>query len=220
MTPTGRRIIFAADRSPDPDVLLYDATSGRYERHQFSVTIGGWAPSDVRNAYGHPDGVIAGCELIDATGSTISIHTWRHDPDAPGGIPGDPYTERGDVQSDGPLDAEVQLPAWYDGQGRQVMVRDVIVQFRKWNGNGAVHNKMNLQVRAEGGYQAGPSEWTDPARWVEPASKASFDGRDDSWRAAFGQQGYGNGFSLRFTNMAGVALREVIVLVNVRTAKT
>jgi hypothetical protein len=57
------------------------------------------------------------------------------------------------------------------------------------------------------------------AYWDEPCERSSTSGTDESWRINVGSQGWGNGFQLHILKMMGVALREVIVLCNVRTER-
>jgi hypothetical protein len=117
--------------------------------------------------------------------------------------------------------ASFRLPTWLDGQGRQVLVRSLVIQFRKW---GPIQqlgetNVMAIRVVAEGGYERPPVS-SRVQRWEEPRDRAEVTGTDDSWRVGFHDQGWGNGFSIHFDEIAGLAIREVIALCEVRTTRT
>lgn len=44
-------------------------------------------------------------------------------------------------------------------------------------------------------------------------------GADDSWRVNLGEQGFGNGFQIEIPRMVGLAIREIVALVDVRTER-
>jgi hypothetical protein len=100
-----------------------------------------------------------------------------------------------------------------------VQVRSIIVQFRKWaSGVAGTRNQIQVRLDAHGAYGRGSTPG-EVAYWDEPCERSSTSGTDESWRINVGSQGWGNGFQLHILKMMGVALREVIVLCNVRTER-
>lgn len=122
--------------------------------------------------------------------------------------------------SPGLVSGEVLFPAWFDSQGRQVRVKSVIIQFRKWtSGVADSMNRLDCQIVRAGAYEGGESV-SEVQTWTEASASATDDGVDDSVRFGFGDQGFGNGFRIKIPVMQGVAIREIVALVDIRTAKT
>ena len=74
--------------------------------------------------------------------------------------------------------------------------------------------------------------WVELHRWFEPSERnppigddpfglgrVHDSGADDSWRVNVGEQGFGNGFQIEIPLMVGLAIREVVALVDVRTER-
>jgi hypothetical protein len=218
VTPTNRRLMFLGDDGATSKVYSYGST-GIWTHDTVPVLLGGMAPSDVRGAYQLPEHVVFATQRTYNAESFPKIWSVVHDLDRPARMsdrwssPYDQSMPAGDVLVRG----QVNLAAWYDSQGRQVRVRSVEVHFRKWD-QGIVGgtNMITARVDARSAYDYGTTPGIE-ATWQEPMTSSSPDGTEDSWRFNVGEQGFGNGFQVVFTGIYGVALREVVVTVDVRT---
>lgn len=221
VTPTERRLLLAGDDGATTKIWSYG--DGVWTHHHYGVLIAGVAPSDVRMSYLLPEHVVFATKR-SYNAEPLKIWSIEHDRDRPAFVsdqwasPWDQSMQTGDVLVKG----ELSLPMWFDGQGRQVRVRSVVVQFVKWN-QGVTDgvNQMTARVDSIGPYDRGITPGTDTT-WSEPMSGAANtdDGTEDSWRFNVGEQGFGNGFQVVFSAMYGVAIREVVVMVDVRTERT
>ena len=178
------------------------------------------APSDVRGAYQLPEHVVFAIKR-NHTAEPLRIWSVMHDIDRPA-LVSDKWASPFDqsMPTDVFVQGEASLPRWFDGQGRQCRVRSVVVQFRKWDqGVVGATNKITARVDACGPYDEGVKQGTE-ATWEEPMSGSSPAGTDDSWRFNVGEQGFANGFQIVFTGLYGVAIREAVAIVDVRTERT
>jgi hypothetical protein len=223
------------DHGTDSDgtkTTLYTWSSGaEWSRHVFPASLGAIAPGDPRDNTGMPEDVFLGVLAPRSIGDLVTIVTYDHALDRPGNL-GDKWAAPGDAGSSDPVVGQFSLPAYYEPIGRQVRVRSLIIQFRKWNMGGPdfmceMQCRVNVLGRYGGGQKAG-----DLHRWFEPSERNPpigddpfgigrvFDaGSDDSWRINVGEQGFGNGFQIQVPVMVGVAIREVVALVDVRTER-
>lgn len=218
VTPTSRRLILASENDTTETELL-SWKSRVWTRHNFPFQITGLTPSDVRSGYSLPDDVIYAVRKPETTGDIPVILSFEHDLNRPAHSTDQFASPFDDGESD-PVTGRFSLPDWYDGQGRTVRVRSLIVQFRKWgSGVEGMMNRLQATVTALGAYERGD----EPGRvldWVEDESHSSPNGTDTSVRWNFGEQGYANGFRIRFPLMRGVAIREVVALVDVGKTRT
>jgi hypothetical protein len=221
VTPTEKLILMAGDDGAVTKVWRYN--NNVWTRHEMGVLIAGLAPADVRMSYLLPEHVVFATKR-SYTAEALKVWSINHDIDRPAFLTdqwGSPYDESmaaGNLLVKG----EASMPMWFDGQGRQCRVRSVVVQFVKWNqGIAGGVNQISARVDSVGPYNRGVTPGIE-ATWSEPMSGASNDqtGTEDSWRFNVGEQGWGNGFQLVFTALYGVAIREAVVLVDVRTERT
>jgi hypothetical protein len=190
---------------------------GHWSVHQFPMRIGGLVASDIRYGFQMPPQVMYATKRV-GLGQPVVIYTWQHELDRPA-LASDTYAAPADDGQPLPVNGSLILPAWYDGQGRQVYVRSLVVNFRKWNlGVANAMNTLTAQVNAIGRYGGG-IEPGNVAKWAEPTSRASSVGTDDSWRVNVGEQGAGNGFVINLT-MTGCAIREVVATCMIRGERT
>jgi hypothetical protein len=218
VTPTSRRLVLASENDlPETELLTWKSSA--WARHRLPFQVTGLTPADVRAGYQLPDDVIYAVRRPVTVGDEPVIATWSHDLNRPAHAD-DTYASPHDLDADAPVTGSFELPDWFDGQGRMVRVRSVIVQFRKWgSGITGMQNRLQATVTAAGAYERGD----EPGRnlnWVEDQSRASVDGTDDSVRMNFGDQGWGNGFRVSFPMLRGVAIREVIVLCDAGKTRT
>jgi hypothetical protein len=220
VTPTHQKVYMAGDSDADNNATdLYEYSQGRWSYLSLNTAIGGILPADVTCGSSLPSGVIFTVNNPTTIGDPVVISSFHHSLDRPGHVD-DEYaspTDPGDTEL---VSGELELRSWYDGQGRQVMVRSVIVQFRKWeSGLANSLNRITMNVTVNGQYESGSSTG-QTAEWYEPSERATADGVNDSWRVNIGEQGFGNGLTITFPKLQGVAIREVIALCQVRNSKT
>jgi hypothetical protein len=218
VTPTARRILMAGDDGQG-GTRLYAWQNGAWQHHRANSKLGALAPSDVREGSNLPTHVVYAAERPTTIGDPTRIATIAHELNRPAHA-NDTYASPVDQPVGTDLvSGSLITPAWLDGQGRQVRVRWMQVQFRKWaSGVAESVNRFTVRVESLGPYGAG-SKISDPVFWIEPSERAPTGGANDSWRVNLGEQGWGNGFRLHFDVIAGVAIREVIVGVNLRTER-
>jgi hypothetical protein len=217
VTPTARRLILAS--SDETRTSIFSYSSSAWSRHSVNAPLGGFAPSDVRDGTGLPDDVIYAVIGPRTVGEPVQIVSYNHNLDRPGHA-ADAYSSPTDPAGTDLVVGNCSFPTYYEPIGRQVRVRSVIVQFRKWaSGIDNTTNEIRCQVDALGSYQGGDITGTSHD-WIEPCERSSTAGTDESWRFNVGGQGYGNGFRISFPHLIGIALREVIVIADVRTDRT
>lgn len=219
VTPTARTLILAGEDSSTTgtDWLLWKDNA--WTRHFTPFDLGALAPATVTDAADMPDGVIFAMVRNDQVGLAPAVLSFAHDNARPAHNDDD-WAAPVDYGDTDLVTGTFTLPAWYDGQGRQVRVRSLVIQFRKWaSGVADTFNQMRVTIDALGPYGGGLVT-TNPEPWVEACEAASADGTPDSWRASFGEQGWANGFQIRFPALRGVAIQDVVALVDVRTART
>ena len=228
-TATSRRLILGADDGTE--TTLYTWSASAWARHVFPKSLSAIAPGDPRDSTGMPEDVILGVLAPTTVGEPVTIVSFHHALDRPGNL-GDQWAAPGDAGSPDPVSGQFALPTYWEPIGRQVRVRSIIVQFRKWNMGGPDFMcELQVRVNAHGRYGAG-QKMGDLHRWFEPSERNQpigddpfgigrvFDsGADDSWRINIGEQGFGNGFQIQFPLMVGLAIREVIALCDVRTER-
>lgn len=219
VTPTHQKVYMAGDADADNNATdLYEYAQNRWSYLSLNSAIGGITPSDPRIGQALPSGVIFTVNNPTTVGDPVVISSFQHDLDRPAHTD-DTYASPTDPGETELVTGSFDLKAWYDGQGRQVWLTGLIVQFRKWpSGVAGSLNRMVVRVEAHGGYESGTAVGGD-VEWSEPSERAPAGGADDSYRLNLGAQGWGNGFQIKFPVLAGVAIREVIAVVEVGTTK-
>ena len=221
-TPTGRKTFMLGEplgefTSEDAATEMLMNREGKWTTHEFAVPLGGMAGSDLRTGYTQPNGVTFMIQRPRTVGDPVVLMSFDHDLERPG------HTDDRWAQPTDPngqlIEGYVEFPAYYDAQSRMVLVRSVVVQFRKWpSGVTDAINELQCLIRPLGRYEAGGIE-SHSHLWSEPCEAADTDGTDDSWRIGTGWQGWANGFQVVFPRVRGVAIRAVEVHAEVRTAR-
>ena len=220
-TPTGKRIMMlgrAVDSSVDDTMLIN--RDREWTIHQLATQLSGLVPSDVRHGYQLPSGVIFGAVRNSTVGDAVQLVSVKHNLQRPANA-ADQWsspTDFGDTASS-LVSGAMATPAWYDPQGRQVMVRNVQIAFRKWpSGVSGSLNELQVRVRPLARWNAGSIE-TASQLWTEPSSRSDVDGTDDSVSFNFGAEGTALGFQIEIPVMKGIAIREINVACEVITRR-
>lgn len=96
----------------------------------------------------------------------------------------------------------------------EFMVQGVVVDFRSWNTGGSLTNHWDLQVDCLRPYDNDSPITSLTGAWDEVGVLSSTAGTLKRQVIMFGDQGYGNGYQLRFTNCRGVAFQRVQVILD------
>lgn len=211
VAPTGRTVLFGYDDTADVSrTLLWQPESG-FARLEFPVRIAGFAPNDVADGTELPAGTVLAARQTTAVGQSFQMYALKVDPERPP-VEADTIGSLTDDSTD--VEAEVITRDWFQPEGKQARVRDVIVQYRAWNVGEGVLNKMRLTVTSIAPYGDVAND-SDTVVWLEQATMSPTDGEDQTMRASVGDQGWGAGFRVKVDMMRGVAIREITVLVDV-----
>ena len=220
-TPTGKRLLMIGELSGQPDgeeksgMLLWDKA---WSVHEFDQPISGAVPQDVRAGTKMPSGVTFLIRRPVVITDPVEIGSFQLDAIRPSHFD-DPFAAPIDFEGTELVTGQVDLPAHWDGQGRMVLVKNLIVQFRKWpSGIDGTLNRLEATVVPLGRYEGGSAQ-TNSLIWTEPSDRANGEGTDDSVRMSFGDQGWSAGFQVKFNKLRGVAIREVIAVCEVRMAR-
>lgn len=116
-----------------------------------------------------------------------------------------------------PLNAYFYLPAVPAGQGKEVRVRQVIVDFTKFNTGSATSNGITPSVRTwmrPNFSEFGNDDYVEVTdqSWSEPGSYASTSGQKDRVVFNYGQSGYGAATQVGLTALQGVTVKAVTVV--------
>ena len=116
-----------------------------------------------------------------------------------------------------PNTCTLDLPAIPGSKGREVRVRQVIVDVVKWNTGAAVDNALALEARTYLRYNPVTSNRDDYATetqtWTEPGSYGSTTGQRDRIIFNLGAEGWGGAVQVVFTAVKGLTIRSVEVVV-------
>lgn len=221
--PTGRTNIFGYDNGATSSVILF-AEAGGASYHDLGVTLAGYAPDVIENGYGiSTPGTILAAKKSTTAGETLQLYAWNIDADRPP-IASDTLGSLGDGVNT-PVDAYLQTRAWFDPQGRDVRVRSVQVRYRAWKigSNATEASKLmsgfGISVETLSPYDDRSS--TSPEQHARVAwNEVSTSGSDLIARFAIGDQGFGSGFRINVTDMRGIAIRDIVVGLDVRSQRT
>lgn len=220
-TPTGKRIIMLGrSTSSEIDDTMLVNREKEWTIHQLPVQLAGIAPSDVRHGYSLPFGVVFGAIRNTTVGDAVTFVSIQHDLQRPAHNDDDWSAPIDTTSTTGLVTGSMATPAWYDPQGRQVMVRNVQIQFRKWpTGIADSLNEMQVRVRPLARWNAGSMN-TRSHLWAEPSARADPNGTDDSVSFNFGEEGTSAGFQIEIPVMKGIAIREINVACELTTRRT
>lgn len=211
---------FAATRMVKPEDMFLTSTvantagankaavfhNGAWGFHTWGVNVA-WA------AYGNVNGTY----LCDAGGVGVApnVYIFPHELDRPVKST-DARANFGDASTTF-LAASFTLPEWESRDGAEIVVRGVMVSFKKWNTGSLQNNHFDLTVTSL-------RQWNKPGNTVgqpsitktfdEPPADTITDGQYHEKTYFFGDQSKGNGFRLDFANLRGVAIHKVQVIID------
>lgn len=203
--------------------LVY--SHGIWTRHQFGASFissaAGALSSYLSDPSGSSDSITAGYYVMTDGGGASEIpkfYGWSPGINRPGsetffqfGIP----ERAGDLSAE-QVSGEVAFPIWSENSGSEFIVKGVEVDFRSWNTGGSLTNHFDLQVDAYHRFDGDAPVSSLKESWDEAGSVSSSGGTAKRQVFRFGDQGFGNGFQLRFTNVRGVAFQRIHVILELR----
>lgn len=115
--------------------------------------------------------------------------------------------------SNTPLDCHITFPETWSESGDEILVKEVMVDFVRWNTGVAEPNRIRADITAlargsEGEPLTETREWTQAGS----SSPAAQEGTKDRVRFGFGPQGSGAAWRLKLHGLRGVAIRQVAVI--------
>jgi hypothetical protein len=152
-----------------------------------------------------------------ASGAPPEFFAWYPDLDRPG-FTSDSYSRPGDG-SDTPVDAYLHFPAWVAEEGQEVNVMGLVISFTRWATGSGSTNHFDVTVDARRRYGAGNLVTSATQTFDEAGASASTSGDDVVAHLGFGDQGYGNEFQIKFTNLRGCAIRSVVAILEQRAER-
>jgi hypothetical protein len=132
--------------------------------------------------------------------------------DSPG-IEGQSYQKAGD-DSTSQVSGSVTFPEWHSDTAQDVLVRTVVVDFRSWDTGGSNTNHFDLTVDALRRFDSTSPNSSATQSWNQTGSSSSASGTIQRQVFGFGDQGCGNGFQISLTNIRGVAIQRIQVVVD------
>lgn len=117
------------------------------------------------------------------------------------------------------VSGSVEFPETHLDNGDEFMVQGVVVDFRSWNTGGSLTNHFDLQVDCLRPYDNTSPISSLKGAWDEPGSLSTATGTVKRETFMFGEQGYGNGYQLKFTNIRGIAIQRIQVILDTVKAR-
>jgi hypothetical protein len=198
-----RNVLYVASDGFNNGFLL---SNGAWSKLEFSVALSG-PVSDTNNG---DEAILVGGDGV-AAGNYYGLAMGLDRP----GYASDTVAQPGD-NSTTAVNAWFYVPEFHHPEGRDVRVRRVIVDFKKWTtGNAGSLNSFNCVVRTFERYNA-PSGTQDDfdvqtVAWSESSTEATTAGIRDRVTFRLGNQGWGGGFQIGLTGMVGVNVYRIVV---------
>lgn len=145
-----------------------------------------------------------------------NFYTWLPDIDRPG-TENNPFsvgTERAGDDSTAQVTGNFDLPEWWSDEGSEVLVRTVVVEFRAWNTGGSLTNHFDVTVNNIRPYENESPITTETQAWDRAGARSSTSGTIYREAFSFGGQGVGNGVQLKFSNIRGVAIKRIEMVID------
>lgn len=120
--------------------------------------------------------------------------------------------EQAGDNSDEQVTGNVTFAEMHVKDADEIQVQGVIVDFRSWDTNGTLDNHFDVQVDCLRPYDNDSPITSLKGSWNEDTDHSSTAGTIKRRVFMFGDQGYGNGYQVKFTNIRGVALTRYQVI--------
>lgn len=120
--------------------------------------------------------------------------------------------EQAGDNSDEQVTGNVTFPEFHVKDADEILVRGVVVDFRSWDTNGTLNNHFDVQVDCLRPYDETSPVTSLVAEWDENGALSSTAGTIKRQVYMFGDQGYGNGYQVKFTNCRGIAIQRYQVI--------
>lgn len=134
------------------------------------------------------------------------------------GFTSDDYAGVGDATTV-PNTMWLRTPEHVSENNAELTVRQVVVDFTKWDTGSASTNHFDVKVRATNLYDLGGHRDSSTLAWDEAGSAASTTGSQERANFTFGDQGSGAGFEIHLDNIRGVAVRSISVVFDENTGR-
>lgn len=197
-------------RPTEATIILPDTVNGA---RIYLSRNGSWTIHTLPTNISHVASSIGSGNLLLSNNTTpYEFYEFDINLDRPGFV-GDTFARPGDL-SDAPINAHFTLPEWWSKPGTETRVRQVIVDFVKFNTGAAANNNLTLSVSCFGMFANDGTEAPAIQSWSESPTLGSTTGVRD--RAVFnvGEQGFGAGFQIGLTAIVGVAIRAITVVLD------
>jgi hypothetical protein len=120
--------------------------------------------------------------------------------------------ERAGDDSSAQVTGTVEFPEMHLATGTEILVRGVTVDFRSWNTKGSLTNHFDLEVDVLRPYDGNTPNVSLTGSWDEAGTFSSTAGTVKRQTFLFGDQGVGNGYQLKFSNVRGIAFQRFQVV--------
>lgn len=182
--------------------------------HTFGVNVQAWGCSMAQNL---PTGLGTARYIVLGDGPTGSYYQYAPGLDRPG-FTTDPFCRPGD-NSTTPLTAQFSTPEWWDKQGHEVKISEVIVDYRAWSTGSATANGFTVQANMLHRYGTAATTVgsTITATNVPAGTTAGTDQR--VVLSAGADWGFGGGFQVTIGAMCGVAIRSITCVLSPDTRR-
>lgn len=212
---------FGAASLPAPESVLFVEAGGTnrgllfwndvWTFHTFGVTTSQFVTAE-RPATSLADSTSVPMLLSDGGGPGVAakLYAFHQTLDRPGKV-GDTWAQPGD-DSTTPMAAELATREEWGTRGEDLVARTVIVDFVKWNTGSTSTNHFDLVVRGLHRYNTVGFKDSAVQKFDEAAALTTADATVDRRVFRVGDQGVAQGLQVRFSNLRGVAIRQVTVL--------
>lgn len=187
--------------------------NGAWSVHDFEVPMPGstsfMVADDAEPVTNNGEAVLVLCDGGGA--STVpNFYWWVVDQSSPG-IEGQSFQRAGD-NSTAQVTGNVTFPEVHLQDADEFMVQGVIVDFRSWNTGGSLTNHFDVQVDCLRPYDNTSPITSLKGSWDQAGALSSPSGTIQRETFMFGEQGLGNGYQLKFTNVRGMAIQRIQVI--------
>jgi hypothetical protein len=223
---SGAAFLAPDDAAPGTANEVWLRYRGSWTRHTIGATLSQYA---ARCFHGYPQEGSSAFRLLrygtclvftdgGSAGAAPLFYAWQPFMDRPG-LEVDPFSESverpGDATGTTAVTGTFELPHYVDDAGNELMVQRVRVEFRSWNTGASDNTRFDVAVRSMREYD-GTYEDSEAQTWEEAPAASALAGTYRRKEFSFGDQGFGSGFQLRFSNLKGVAIRRIVVSYDTR----